>query len=212
MEKNHTSNKMNTIKKIIIASFIFYGVTSNAQENKIKDIDSTTLKSFTKIKGNVVYAKKWEDKYSYYSLIISENTYYSPETEYSNKEIFATLYNTENKDVKWTIYDFINDCPVDAVAKMITLEITDLDKDGISEIWFVYKTVCHGDVSPLTMKIILYEDNQKYAIRGRNKVEISENKFEGGEYKLDEKFKNGPKVFIDYGIKLWDKNILETWE
>ena len=34
----------------------------------------------------------------------------------------------------------------------------------------MYKTVCHVDVSPCDMKIIMYQGGQKYAIRGKNKV------------------------------------------
>ena len=34
----------------------------------------------------------------------------------------------------------------------------------------------------------------------------------GEDIAADEAFKQGPKVFRDYASKLWQKNILETWE
>ncbi len=46
----------------------------------------------------------------------------------------------------------------------------------------MYKTVCHVDVSPCAMKIIMHQGKQKFAIRGRNKVKVSETETEGGEY------------------------------
>jgi hypothetical protein len=53
-----------------------------------------------------------------------------------------------------------------------TFKINDLDHNGIAEIWLMYKIVCHGDVSPCEMKIIIYEEKQKIAMRGENKVQI----------------------------------------
>ena len=76
----------------------------------------------------------------------------------------------------------------------------------------MYKTVCHGDVSPSNMKVIMYQGLQKYAMRGRNKVKISETETEGGEYTFDKVFVDGPISFRNFAIKLWEKNILQKWE
>jgi hypothetical protein len=75
----------------------------------------------------------------------------------------------------------------------------------------MYKTVCHGDVSPSNMKIIMYEGNKKYAVRGTNKVKVSDKEYDGGAYTFDEAFKNGPQPFRSYALQLWKKNLLETW-
>lgn len=55
----------------------------------------------------------------------------------------------------WKIYDYISDCFVDIKAKFIdnTFEITDLDNNGIAEIWLMYKTSCSGSLDPSDMKI-----------------------------------------------------------
>lgn len=96
------------------------------------------------------------------------------------------LLNNDSVNKTWKVYDFINDCPVDLDAKFIknTFQVTDLNKDGIGEIWIMYNTVCHGDVSPTDMKIIMYQGTQKYTIRGRSKVYLNCMKSEGGEFKL----------------------------
>jgi hypothetical protein len=76
----------------------------------------------------------------------------------------------------------------------------------------MYKTACHGDVSPCDMKIIMYEGTNKYAMRGQNKVQLSEHEFYGGDYTFDRAFKQSPKVFKEFAIDLWEKNIMQTWE
>ena len=119
-----------------------------------------------------------------------------------------------NQFTSGNIYNFIKDCPVDIKANFIknTFAVTDLNKDGNAEIWVMYKTVCHGDVSPSDMKIIMYENDKKYAVRGTNKVKYTAKDYIGGEYTFDEAFKKAPKVFRDYATKLWKKNILEKWD
>ncbi|MEO6723417.1 MAG: hypothetical protein ABIN67_23825 [Ferruginibacter sp.] len=114
----------------------------------------------------------------------------------------------------WKLYDFIKDCPVDITAGFIknSFAVTDLNKNGIAEIWLMYKTACHGDVSPANMKIIMYEDNKKHAVRGTNKVKVSEKDYIGGEYSFDEAFKKVPVNIKEYAKQLWKKNIMETWD
>ena len=84
-----------------------------------------------------------------------------------------TIFQNNQVIQTWKVYDYIDDCPVDIVASFVknTFKITDLDNNGVAEIWLMYKTVCHGDVSPSEMKIIMYQGNQKFAMRGENKVQ-----------------------------------------
>lgn len=72
----------------------------------------------------------------------------------------------------WKVYDYISDCPVEIAAYFVknTFNVTDLNKNGIAEVLLMYKTTCHGDVSPLQMKVIMYEGKEKYAMSGENKV------------------------------------------
>jgi hypothetical protein len=53
-------------------------------------------------------------------------------------------------------------------------------------------------------------------MRSINKVSIGidengKNSYMGGEYKFDEEFNKSKKVFKDFAVNLWNKNILETW-
>lgn len=193
---------------------------------KIEKIDSTQFPTAIKYEGFIKNAVRWKDKLGDNIVITTETGYhinkkFEHESDGSDAELFAYHFIVSGNEVKqtWRVYDYISDCPVDIVASFVknTFQVTDLDQDGIAETWLMYKIVCHGDVSPCDMKVIMYEGNQKYAMRGESKVEVGildngEKQFLGGQYKLDENFKKGSKVFKEYAQKLWSDNLIETWE
>lgn len=170
-------------------------------------------------KGKVINAVRWKDKQGDNIVIATETgifpTKNSENGDGHDAELYAHRYIIEgsNANEMWKVYDYIKDCPLDIQVDFIrnSFQVTDLDKDGTAEVWIMYKTACHGDVSPCDMKIIMYEGDQKYAVRGENKVKISETESFGGEYKMDQAFLGGPKVFRDFAKKLWEKNIMEEW-
>ncbi|BDU25274.1 hypothetical protein [Flavobacterium sp. GSB-24] len=193
----------------------------------VQKIDSTQFPSSIKYEGFVKNAVRWKDKLGDNIVITTETGYHINkkfEHEFedsSDAELFAYHFIISGNEVKqtWKVYDFIADCPVDIVASFVknTFQVTDLNNNGIAETWLMYKTTCHGDVSPCDMKIIMYEENQKYAVRGESRVQVGvldngEKQFIGGEYKLDENFKKGPKVFKEFAQKLWKDNLIENWD
>lgn len=93
-----------------------------------------------------------------------------------------------------------------------TLRITDLDNNGKGEVWLMYRTVCHGDVSPSNLKVIMYQEQQKFAMRGTSKVRVSDNRFDGGDYKFDRAFMAAPQIFRDFAQKLWAEKVIQTWD
>ena len=213
-EENHIALKDNTI-------------TEKPYVLNVEKIDSTQFPKPIKYEGFVKNAVRWKDKQGDNIAFTTETGYhfnkkFVHDSEYStDAELFAYHYIISGNEAKpnWKIYDYISDCPVDIAASFVknAFSVTDLDHNGIAEIWVMYKTACHGDVSPLNMKIIMYEGKNKYAMRGENKVQIGtlengEKEFIGGEFKLDENFKNGPKVFKEFAEKLWSDNLIETWE
>ena len=167
-----------------------------------------------KYTGKIIDAITWEDGLGK-NLVITNETKsvlinFALKEEY-RFEIYAYHYLLINNKPKfvWKIYDYVSDCPTDHKAEFIknTLSVTDINNDGIAEIWVMYLITCHGDVSPDEMKIIMYQGNQKYAMRGLNKVDLQDE--DGGQYIFDKEFLKAPKAFKDYAIKLWNKNILQ---
>ena len=90
--------------------------------------------------------------------------------------------------------------------------VTDLNKDGKAEVWIMYKVSCQGDVSPVPMKIIMYQYNKKFAVRGTTKVKVSAQEYVGGDFAFDDAFKIAPAEFRQYAEKLWKQHKQETWK
>ncbi|MBL0737748.1 hypothetical protein JI750_12655 [Flavobacterium sp. GN10] len=198
-------------------------IEPKVQTLQIEPIDSTQFPKLLKYEGFVKNAVRWKDKLGDNIVITTETGNYRNEKfqhefdEGGDAELFGYHFLVKNGQPvqTWKVYDYIQDCPVDIVASFVkdSFEITDLDNNGIAEIWLMYKTICHGDVSPCEMKIIMYEGKQKFAMRGESKVQVGigdngEKLFEGGTYKLDSAFEKGPKKFKDFALNLWNKNII----
>ncbi|KQB37811.1 M949_RS01915 family surface polysaccharide biosynthesis protein [Flavobacterium aquidurense] len=240
LNKKHTTN----IVILSLLILLFTGCKPDAKEQaktteksalsdtedfvlEVNKIDSTQFPASVKYEGFIKNAVRWKDKSGDNIVITTETGIYTSKKfkheaeDSSDAELFAYHYILSNNEAKqtWKVYDYISDCPVDIVASFVknTFKVTDLDNNGIAEVWLMYKTVCHGDVSPSNMKIIMYEGNNKFAMRGENKVQVGSDEndkksFLGGEYKMDENFKKAPKAFKDYAQKLWNDNIIENWE
>ncbi|WP_425562960.1 M949_RS01915 family surface polysaccharide biosynthesis protein [Mucilaginibacter gynuensis] len=206
--------------KLFCPILLLLFIQSASAQVQVTKLDKKTVPASVKYSGHIIDAVKYKDSGGEY-LVITTETGETPtknsEMEGRDAALYAYHYTIEGNGVyksTWQTYDFIKDCPVDINASFIpgTFAVTDLDKNGKAEVWLMYKTVCHGDVSPSNMKIIMHEGDKKYAVRGTNKVKLSATETEGGKYTFDEVFKNGPEAFRQYAAKLWQKNIMETWK
>jgi len=214
-----------TVKLFLIILTAFVSLTVFGQgQISVTQLDLTKLPKGIKYEGEIISGVRWVDSLGDNIVILTETGIYQSkkfnhENDGFDAELFAYHFIVKNDSASlaWRVYDFISDCSVSIEASFIknTFQVTDLDGNGVAEIWLMYKTVCHGDVSPCDMKIIMYQGNQKFAMRGQNKVlvEIDDkgnHHYLGGEYKFDYAFANGPNVFLEFARKLWDKNIMQT--
>jgi hypothetical protein len=209
------NNMINKLLPIVIA--LLFSMTAFAQINKLAKVDLTKLPIDIKYEGKIKDALRWTDNFGDNIVITTETGIYQSKKfkhnyEGSDAELFAYHFILSNNIAKqtWKVYDFISDCPVDIETTFLknSFQVTDLNEDGIAEIWLMYKKGCRGDISPIEMKIIMYQGQQKFAMRGQNKVQISENIFDGGGYKFDTAFEEGPAEFKAFAEDLWNKNIL----
>lgn len=99
-------------------------------------------------------------------------------------DLFAAYYKKTAKNwvQEWTLKDF-TDCPgLDSgggfFADFVT--VTDLDNNGIAEITLPYKLSCGGGIDPSTLKIIMRQGREKFAMRGETRVETPGNEAFGG--------------------------------
>lgn len=117
---------------------------------------------------------------------------------------YIHAYRFADDEQIWQINDLVEECDFDLTLEFFpqALRITDLDGDGLSEIWVVYRLGCFNDISPRDMKLIMYEGRKKHAMRGVQLVNLGE-RYEGGEYKMDAAFREGPESFRRYAKNLW---------
>jgi hypothetical protein len=206
--------------KALLILFLLLTCQTGFGQVRLTNLAKSSIPKSVQYTGNLVKSVRYQDSQGDNIVVTTETgetkSKGMPDEGYRDAALFAFRYALEGNawKLKWKVTDFIKECPVDLKANFIknTFAVTDLNKNGQAEIWLMYKTVCHGDVSPSTMKIIMYEGDQKYAVRGTNKVKVSETETAGGNYNFDAAFKNGPEAFRNYAAQLWKKNLLETWE
>lgn len=105
----------------------------------------------------------------------------------------------------WDAKDFENDCQFDLSLQFDPkdLVISDVDDNGAAEIALAYQLGCRSDVSPLTLKLLVYDGATKYALRGTAKTRTGEKEFMGGDFKADPAFAKAPKGLLEHAKKLW---------
>lgn len=172
------------------------------------------------LKGRFAQGMKWQDGSGEHVVILSETGGIAGEEsdefgETQSAELRAQhlLKAGDSYVAYWTIDDAVRDCPFDIIARFRegSLSVTDLDNDGTAEVWFIYVKHCTSDVSPGDLKLIMYEGKTEYTMYGQTKVDLGNGEMQGGNYTMDYALMNGPREFLDYGIKLWQRHVLETW-
>ena len=193
--------------------------TSAFGQITVAKIDSSKLPLQIKYSGNITNSVTWKDTWGLnYVLTTKTGEYLTKDEEgddFKNAALYVYHYVSKGDSIKllWRIYDHSKDCPFDVFVKFIdeAFKVTDLDKNGMAEVWVMYENQCTSDVSPAPTKIIMYEGSRKHAVRGENRVQVSKKDFIGGQYTLDENFKSGNPLFRQFAINLWEKNKTRKW-
>ena len=172
-------------------------------------------------KGNFLQALTWIDAKGENLLILARNGFYEypynknckgPEEKTCfGGELYAYLFIKTEKGYQkqWRVFDYLDqwsggDFHINFINQ--SLSITDLDQDQVAEVSFAYDYACRYDVSPATMKIIAYEGDQKYALRGKT---IYGQMGQKNNYKADSALKEYPalKSFL---VKKWNAFVDEA--
>ncbi len=171
-------------------------------------INPNTIPVKDSITGKIVDTKSWTDTEGEHIIVLSETEKTISKESLQTKRIYATCFVKENNAwrKKWQVQDHIEDCEMDAGCEFYpaSLSVTDVDKNNIAEVCFLYTLSCMDDVAPQQKKLILYEGMNKYAIRGSSVVEFGGNK-EGGEKKTDASFSMAAKPILDLANTQWEK-------
>lgn len=202
----------------------FLAASARAQLRTVPVTKLTLPKTF-KYKGRIVEGLSWKDSLAKHFVILTETGPFVGKNQKSemtgcegackDAELYAYHF-VQGKDSAyqlWQLSDFERACPFDVGAEFArgSLVVTDFDRDGAAEVWFVYKTTCTSDVSPQNMKLLMYEEKKKYAIRGTSKVTAGPEGTIGGELQPDAAFKSGPPIFRTFATRLWNKHVEDKY-
>ncbi len=190
-------------------------------EVEMLTFDKSSLPSDIKYSGNIITGKRWTDKNGENILILTKTNIKKKKSkqpdfdDYIQEcELYGYHYVSSGGSFSllWKISDFINDCPLDLTLDFIpnSLTITDINENGIAESTFLYKMACRGDVSPSELKLMMHENDNKYAIRGNMDIKADMIN-EKGSYKVDKSFNNAPEGFLNYAKEQWKEFKLETF-
>jgi len=197
---------------ILIASFSVIPAIAQISSH----IELSDLPSGANYEGEAKEIINWTDKNGEnYFIITKVEEYVSKKgtDQYENDErtsfLYAYHYIKNGNSIKLSrkITDFVKACEFDIVLfyEKESIEVTDLDEDGIFEVSFIYKLSCTSDLSPFDMKLMLLEDGNKYPIRGTTEVNYGDDYIEKGTKKNGAEFNTAPTAFKKFAEKQWYK-------
>lgn len=156
-------------KENIVNTKILFDASPN-EFFQLTNIDVYPLINAKKIDvwGKVIDAYTWTD-------IKGKNIVIRSKTDTKNGKKttkYIYLYHYLKIDNQYLLLRKITDsnkgCLYDNVTKHIieSIELTDVDRDSIGEISFMYTVDCVSDLSPFTLKLMMLTEGKKFAIRG----------------------------------------------
>ncbi len=205
---------MISIRKILILSALLLGVSAAGAREPSPPVPS----GFPGIQGKVVRTASYADRSGRHTVVLTHSGYRQarpdprdPGTVAVSADLRAYDFTRRGGELVWRMHDYVHGCVTSATAEFSADSpvITDLDRDGITEVWLIYYTGCHGDVSPDTMKILMYEGGRKHAMRGKTFVHVDGMDM-GGRYVEDAAFAGAPAPIRRFARSLWKRHMRMT--
>ena len=163
--------------------------------------------------GDLKKSVSWEDKNGSNTLIISS---LDADDKRVKAEIFAYNYVSKNGKVQnlWQINDFVTgECDRDIYLIPNTLEVLDIDQDGIAENVFMYILADNCDATPVKTKLMMHSGKEKLMIRGLTKVFLLPiPEVEAEAKKIDPAFNKVDPLLKAYASGKWDEYVNEETE
>lgn len=193
------------MKKTVFIFSLVISFSSFSQKITTKSIEPSILRKIVSDDAIVDKAFQFDDKNGKNYFVAT--TLQNRSDEWESKGILIQQYiEKPNKELVLLrqITDYENRCEFDNDLQFLTesLTISDLDKNKYAEITFLYKVGCRSDISPITLKLMVIENGNKAAIRGKT---IPRGFDFPKEKVADGSFNKLPKQIQDQANKLWDK-------
>lgn len=133
--------------------------------------------------------------------------------------VFAHKNNKFEKDFQWQIKREI--CHQDSENRNINFQVTDINKDGIFEIWCVNENYCNGGINPNDLYIYMFQNGELFTMKSATNIPdfditdetITEwNKDDEDPYlsinEFDSKFLSISTIYREHAIRMRNANIL----
>lgn len=202
---------MNRLFHITILALIIPGFSLAQLE--VRPLDPRSVKQI-KVVGEVVEGRQWKDANGENIVVLTRTEPVGNIGDTYDQELHAYAFVQRDGvgSILWQLLDYERECEFDLTVEFISegLQITDLDNDEIAEVWVVYKTACRSDVSPASMKIIMHEGAEKYAVRGETKFIVNMDDegnpvYGGGDKKFGLEWAKASNAFKNYANALYEK-------
>lgn len=196
---------------------------NSASKINIDTLSYDDIPKYLDFRGTVVEALRWTDEASEKILVqtitgqFNRKDYEENSKEFliqDKSELYVYLFERKESgdkfNISWKIHDFTECFGVDLFTGFIpkATTITDIDNDGITEVTVPYVLICRGGMDPGTMKIIMYEGSEKYALRGSTMIACDGENPYGGKNSASENL-NSNAVFLNFLNKRWDSHKCE---
>lgn len=176
--------------------------------------DSTQLPKGIAHEGRIADGAHWRDGAGEHWLVISEQQRGMVADEDFLVAIFARsfLVRRGRIDMEWEIKEYNRDVFSGPEYAEGTLEVVDLDSNGLGESAFLY-TIDTDGADPMGLKLMLHVEARKYAIRGQLAgMDYDRGKVEKKEF--DPAFKEIDAGFKEFASRKWDafeKEFYKGW-
>lgn len=224
-------------------------VNNHSSERRMSEplrVSAADIPSTIQLKGTLFEGWKWRDNLGENLLITTVVASYDDKEkndygeEGQSAELHAVLYSRNDGDYwqVWSLSEKEKACPFDITCEFIkgSISITDLDADGLAETTLLYRLACRSDVSPSVMKLVMYEVEKKYMLKGLSWYGLegvvfsinadnanleklpgykgTEGEYEKtfGRYETEKDFEGAPASFISFTRKHWVMFVKESFD
>ncbi len=179
----------------------------------VKDLAASDIPKGANYRGKLIRAISWDDANGTNYLLLTLVDIYPVDGRKGKmcddigycftSELFGYHFVRNKSRLKqlWRIYDLVKECSYDITLQFLpeSLEVTDLDRNGVAETAFIYRLACRSDVSGAAMKLMMHEGKKKLAIRGSTMTPI-----ESGVMNIDPAFNSTPVIFRTHAVQRWN--------
>lgn len=178
-------------------------------------LGQTALPSFVDYTSVDSDTLTWKDKQGQHFLRMeTSDIVKGKEPKTLSQSVRITHMLKENGKIieTWSYENGEYDCPVDVRAIFRAApRFSDLNNNGIYEMWFIIEKFCRGDISPAQIQIIMVDEKgQKYKLEGETKQTFPNGSIYGGEYDSKD-FKTLPQKYTNYAIDYFNRNNTELF-